>query len=231
MTFIDTIDPAGANGKVKDMYQRLQGRLDYLPNYARVFSHRPDVMAAWAGLQRTIKANLTERDYSLITLAAARAMHSSYCALAHARKLCAHDFSEAELIAILRGDAVGSLGTAERAMMALVEKVVRSPSAVQQEDIDALRDLGFSDAQVFDIVAAAAARCFFSRVPDALGVRPDNALADVNPRLRELLELGRPIEPAGPRGATHTAGAYPEPDPVPGCPAKRAASSGLPQVL
>ncbi|WP_187276325.1 carboxymuconolactone decarboxylase family protein [Parahaliea maris] len=194
MTFINTIDPADAPAEVQAMYRQLQGRLDYLPNYAPVFSHRPRVMSAWAALQDTIREELSDREYSLITLAAARAMGSTYCALAHTRKLCRKHFSEEELLAILQEPSSSSLTAAERAMMALADKVVRSPSTVRQEDVDALREQGCSDARVFDVVAAAAARCFFARVPDALGVRADPALGQMNRVLRELLVVGRPID-------------------------------------
>ncbi len=51
MTFISTTEPHAANGAVADLYQRLQGNADYLPNYARTFCHRPDVMAPLAELQ------------------------------------------------------------------------------------------------------------------------------------------------------------------------------------
>ncbi len=137
---------------------------------------------------------ISDRDYSLITLAAARAMGSTYCALAHARKLCRHHFSEAELVAILCNPATSCLTDAEQAMLAFAEKVVHSPSTITEEDIDSLRESGFSDAQVFDIVAASAARCFFARVPDALGARPDCALGGLPPALQELLVVGRQID-------------------------------------
>ena len=82
-------------------------------------------------------------------------------------------------------------------MMRFARKVALDSSSVAAADIDALRDTGFSDAQVFDIAAAAAGRCFFAKLPDALGVRPDAALGDLPQALRELLESGRPVEPAG----------------------------------
>jgi hypothetical protein len=44
-----------------------------------------------------------------------------------------------------------------------------------------------------DVVLAAAARCFFAKTLDALGVRPDAALAELEPELLEVLVVGRPI--------------------------------------
>jgi len=44
-----------------------------------------------------------------------------------------------------------------------------------------------------DVVLAAAARCFFSKTLDALGVLPDASYAELEPELREVLVVGRPI--------------------------------------
>jgi hypothetical protein len=44
-----------------------------------------------------------------------------------------------------------------------------------------------------DVVLAAAARCFFSKTLDGLGVRPDASLAELDEAVREVLVLGRPI--------------------------------------
>jgi hypothetical protein len=47
-----------------------------------------------------------------------------------------------------------------------------------------------------DVVLAAAARCFFSKALDALGVLPDAELAELEPELLEVLVVGRPIADA-----------------------------------
>jgi hypothetical protein len=44
-----------------------------------------------------------------------------------------------------------------------------------------------------DVVLAAAARCFFSKTLDALGVLPDARYRELEPELREALVVGRPI--------------------------------------
>jgi alkylhydroperoxidase family enzyme len=83
MTFIETIPGDRATGDVRAMYEQTQASLGYVPNYAKVFSHRPRTMAAWAGLLQNICSNLDDCRYELITLSATRALRSSYCTLAH----------------------------------------------------------------------------------------------------------------------------------------------------
>ena len=53
--------------------------------------------------------------------------------------------------------------------------------------------LGLSDADILDVVLAAAARCFFSKTLDGLGVEPDARFAELEPALRDALTVGRAI--------------------------------------
>ena len=45
-------------------------------------------------------------------------------------------------------------------------------TSVEEEDVERLRSLGLSDEDVAGVVLAAAARCFFSKTLDGLGVEP-----------------------------------------------------------
>lgn len=53
---------------------------------------------------------------------------------------------------------------------------------------------GLSDAEIFDIVAATAVRCFFSKTLDALGVKADSTYKTLEPGLKAALVIGRPID-------------------------------------
>ena len=80
------------------------------------------------------------------------------------------------------------------AIMDLAEKVAEDATAVTQADVDRLRALGLSDPEILDVVLAAAARCFFSKVLDGVGAQADRQYGDkVEPELREALVVGRPI--------------------------------------
>ena len=44
------------------------------------------------------------------------------------------------------------------------------------------------------MAAAAAARCFFSKLLDAVGAQADSTFKDLDPALRSALTVGRPID-------------------------------------
>jgi len=193
MAFIDTVPVHRAEGEVRAMYEKTQAALGYVSNYAKVFSHRPQVMAAWSSLLATIRASMDTRRYELVTLAAARALRSSYCMLAHGSILRQEFYSDEQLTAIARNTAGGELAPADVATMAFAEKVVRDASAITEGDVRVLREHGLSDAEIFDVTAAAAARCFFSKLVDALGAEPDAAYESLEDDLKRSLTPGRPI--------------------------------------
>ncbi len=197
MSFIETIPVAEATGDVRLMYEQNQARLGYVPNFAKVFSLRPQVMDGWAHLQKSIRSTMDLRRYELVTLAAARALRSSYCSLAHGRVLETQFFSADDVTRIARRDEGSPLDPAEVAVMAFAEKVVRQADGVTREDVELLRSHGLTDGEIFDVAAAAAARCFFSKILDALGAEPDASYDALAPDLREALTVGRPISREG----------------------------------
>jgi alkylhydroperoxidase family enzyme len=157
-------------------------------NFERAFARRPEVFAAWQQLNGAIKATSELRRYELATLAAARRLRSSYCCLAHG-KVLAEQFYDYESVPKLPN----GLDDADRAIMAFAEKVVVDATAITQADVDELRAHGLSDDEVFDVALTAAARCFFSKTLDALGVQPDAAYSALEASFVEASTVGRPI--------------------------------------
>jgi alkylhydroperoxidase family enzyme len=160
----------------------------------RAFEARPDVFAAWQQLNGSIKAGMDLRRYELATLAAARRLRSSYCSLMHGRVL-RDQFGEA-VADIARDRRTAPLDAVDVAVMDLAERVVDDATSIGDSDLQPLRDLGLSETEIMDIVLAAAARCFFSKALDGLGVLPDSELAELEPELLEVLVVGRPIAEA-----------------------------------
>ena len=65
MSFIETIPEQYADADVLAMYERQSSFFGYLPNYARVFSHRPEVMRLWADLQNGVRSGPCAAGFAL----------------------------------------------------------------------------------------------------------------------------------------------------------------------
>ena len=193
MAFIKTTRAREATGDVHDMYRRQQDHWGYVPNYAKVFSHRPEVMARWGRLLAEIRRPADDRRFELVTFAVALELRHSSCSLAHGKKL-GEIIGTDNVIAIADGKEPGVLSDAEIAMMRFARDVARDARKITRGRVEELTEIhGFSDDEVFDIVAIASARCFFTKVLDGLGVEPDSAFMVLDYEFRDKVGKGRPI--------------------------------------
>jgi len=197
MAFIETTRPEHADGAVATMYRRQQSAWGYVPNYAKVFCHRPEVMARWGMLLAEIKRPMDQRRFELVTFVAAHALRNTACVLAHGRALRPF-FSDAQIVAIAAGRFEGILDEAERAMLRFARQVAQDASQVTADQVAALREQGFTDAEIFDIAATAAGRAFFTKILDALGVQSDSPSRSLDEAFRGPLTVGRPIDTSEP---------------------------------
>lgn len=194
MTFIETVAAEEATGATAELYAAEQEVFGFLPNLVRTFSLRPEVYLAWKQLNGAVKGGMELRRYELATIAAARVLRSSYCALAHGSVLMDRGFLEPDALrAVVADYRDAGLDEVDVAVMDLAAKVAEDATSVEQADVDRLRSLGLSDQDILDVVLAAAARCFFSKVLDAVGAEPDAKYGQLDPPIRDALTVGRAI--------------------------------------
>jgi AhpD family alkylhydroperoxidase len=165
MTYLRTPDQS-------PLYPVEQAAHGYVPNYTRVFALVPEAYAGWRQLGTSIKHAMDERRFELATVAAARAVGSAYCTLAHEKVLRDRFADRAEL------DPV------DLSIMDFAGRVAADPNGVTAADADVLRGHGLSDVEIFQIVLAACARRFFSGVLSATGALPDTELSTVHVGLK-----------------------------------------------
>ena len=198
MPFIEEVGDDEATGPAAELFAENRAEGGFVRNDSRVLAHRPKIAEAWAALAGSVKETMDPRRYELATLAAARRLRSSYCMLAHGEIVREKFLDEQALRAVVRDHRSSDLDRTDVAVMDFAEKIVADATSVTQDDVDRLRELGLIDGEIFEVAATAATRCFYSKLPDALGVQADAAYLDVfDPELREVLAVGRPIEGAG----------------------------------
>ena len=191
--FIETVTEESATGDVAEYYRQQRDAWGFLPNYAAAFATRPDVARAWNALNGAIRGGMDRRRFELATIGAARALRSTYCTAAHSKFLrdeCGDDHT-LELIA--KDPSGGALPDEDRAVYQFAAKVATAADSVGQQDIDRLRSVGLSDPDIADVVFAASARSFFTRVLDGLGAQLDAQTARAFPaeQLASMI-VGRP---------------------------------------
>lgn len=188
MTILHTAAESEVSGLAAELYSEDRAAIGYVPSRTRVMALNPEAVRAFQALIKSIAPGLGMRRFELVTLAAAGAIGSAACRLAHGRKsLKFIDPDELERIA--RDFRAAGLPAEEVAMMEFAERLSRDSSAMTAQDAATLREHGFSDREIVDIALAAAARNFYSRALHALGVEPD-VPPTLSPELRDALLAG-----------------------------------------
>ena len=165
----------------------------YVWNVSRLWAYQPGTLKQLFGVmsEAFTPSGLSFRQRGILVTAAASALGDSYCSLAWGGKL--GQASDAAIAAgVLNGSDAG-LTDQEKAMAAWARKVARDPNATAPSDIQALRDCGLDDGQIFAITAFVALRLAFSTINDSLGAQPDAQLAQSLPE--QVARLSRTAGP------------------------------------
>jgi uncharacterized peroxidase-related enzyme len=190
------LDPPEVSPDVQRLYDEDVEDAGYVMNLTRLWAQQPGASQLFTDLLgRVAEAGaLDRRRRGVLVAACASTLGDAYCSLAWGTRLA--DEAGAEVAAgVLRGDDSG-LTEDERALARFARLVARDPNATQPGDVQALRDAGLSDEQVFAVTLYVSLRVAFSSVNDALGARPDRQLVERAPAaVRAAVTFGR--SPAG----------------------------------
>jgi uncharacterized peroxidase-related enzyme len=169
----------------------------YVWNVSRLWAYQPETIDRLFKLmsQAFKPSGLAFRQRGILVTAAASTLGDSYCSMAWGGKLAGA--TDPDLAAGVLTGRDGELSDQEKAMAAWARKIVKDPNATTPADVQALRDAGLNDEQVFAITAFVALRIAFSTINDALGAQPDPQLVESLPKqVVDAVTYGRPASPA-----------------------------------
>ena len=78
MWYIQPVADENVEGTLRELYNQDLEKDGYVSNTTRAWSYRPEMMAFWTQLLKTIRSHLRLRTYELVTLAASRAIGCAY---------------------------------------------------------------------------------------------------------------------------------------------------------
>jgi uncharacterized peroxidase-related enzyme len=189
------LDRADVTERVQALFDADVAEMGFVMNSSQLWAYQPEALAMLFSLMSQVASArpIRFRERGILVAASASALGDSYCSLAWGTKLAQK--ADAQLAAgVLRGDD-NALTKAERAMAAWARHVASDPNGTSTENVQELRDAGFSDADIFAITVYVALRVALSTVNDALGARPDAEYRTLAPApVRDAVTFGRPID-------------------------------------
>jgi uncharacterized peroxidase-related enzyme len=153
---IPTLDTAPEASKAT--LENVHKQLGVVPNLFRLIGNSPAALTAFTSFQGAMSKTLDLRTRERIALAVAQVNGCDYCLSAHTYLgLNLAKISPEEITLNRKGE---SSDDKAGAAVSFAAKVARERGHVSQGDIDVLRDAGYSDAQVVEIIALVAENSF-----------------------------------------------------------------------
>lgn len=158
MSRLTAINPAEATGKAKDLLDAVQKKLGLTPNMMRTMAQSPAVLEAYLNFSGALASgSLNAKVREQIALAVGEANSCEYCVSAHTAIGKMVGLSEDDI----NGSRQSSSGDARtNAALKFAQTVVLERGEVSDRDIQRVREAGFTDGEIGEIVAAVALNIF-----------------------------------------------------------------------
>jgi len=134
-------------------------------NLAEVYlqiANSEESLKAYLEMELALRASsLSDREIEAVKLLVSQINRCNYCLSIHQFKASAAGFNETELLAIRKAQPIGDDRIDQ--LTSLVQTVFKSPGELSENQLQALRSVGFTDADLVDI-ALAITTIFFTNI-------------------------------------------------------------------
>lgn len=160
MSLLQTVAPQLAQGQVAKVYGEIEQAMGFVPNAMQIFSSSPAVLEMrWQNIGYYMQhPTLSFPLLAMVRMLVSQENECEYCVGLNAAMLINKvGLTPDEVAAIKKNPANAPLDEKDKAMLQLVLKATKAPKTVSKDDLDKLRDLGWSDGEIVDAVHHGAA--------------------------------------------------------------------------
>ena len=169
--------PAGPlSPEMKAYFAKCQEKLGFVPNVLKAYAFDMAKLSAFVALYNDLMlapSGLSKLEREMIAVAVSSHNRCYYCLVAHgaAVRQLSGDPVLGELMVM--NYRAAPLSPRQRAMLDFAVKLTAEPWKVEDEDRARLREVGFSDRDIWDVSAVAAFFNMSNRVASATDMRPN----------------------------------------------------------
>ncbi len=173
MSWIKEIEYEKAEGKTKEVYDKIKDQRGKLSNIMKVQSLMPEAMDHHLNLYLSIMfkdRSLSRERCEMIGVVVSSINGCDYCVNHHAEALN-HFWKDQDKIKELEENYENlDISKKERKMLDFVKISTEKPDSIKREDINGLRKAGFSDDVILNIAMISSYFNFVNRIALTLGV-------------------------------------------------------------
>jgi uncharacterized peroxidase-related enzyme len=181
MARVALLDPDQATGRTKEVFERVKSYYRMIPGLQQGLAHLPETTdALWTlSLATAGEGTIREELKRVFFAVTAYEVECEYCTAAHMIALLGKQWSREECVEVIEGKPSPRLSDKENAAVNFARVVGRRPAAVTDQMVDALRAIGWTDAEIVEIVASVALMRYTTTVASALDVPLEKAMEGV----------------------------------------------------
>lgn len=152
-------------------------KLGFIPNVLKAYSFNPTKFQAFTDMYNDLMlgpSGLSKLEREMLAVAASSINHCFYCLTAHGaavRQLSENPKLGEEIVMNYRS---ADLSDRHKAMLDFATMMTQSPEAIEEEDRQLLRDVGFSDRDIWDIASVVSFFNMTNRMATAIDMRPND---------------------------------------------------------
>jgi uncharacterized peroxidase-related enzyme len=176
MSRINTINTDEASGKTKTLLDAVQSKLGITPNSMKTMAQSPEVLEAYLGFSGAIGSSLTATLREQIALVSAEENGCGYCAAAHTALGKLAGLTEKQT---LEARLAASEDVKTDAALKFAKIVIEKRGRVSDADLNSVRDAGYTDGNLAEIVAHVALNIFTNYFNEVGQVEIDFPKVDV----------------------------------------------------
>lgn len=175
MVWIHVTGEERAEGLLKEGYERIRRALGRIIPFYRAYSVSPRLLHAHLDFYGAVGAPgaLSKLRKEMIATAVSADNGCAHCTQLHGDFLSRLTPDQTLVRALMTDPAAALLEAADRALIAYALKLTRTPRAMRQADVEALRAAGLSEAEIFEAAFVTAYFNYTNRVAEGLGVEPE----------------------------------------------------------
>jgi uncharacterized peroxidase-related enzyme len=151
-------------------------KLGLVPNVLRAYAFDIEKLDAFTALYNNLMlgaSGLTKLEREMIGVVVSSINRCWYCQVAHGAAVRELSGDPALGEALVMNWKAAELSPSHRAMLTFVDKMTRDSAGITEEDRESLRDAGFSDRDIWDIVSVAGFFAMSNRVASATAMQPN----------------------------------------------------------
>jgi uncharacterized peroxidase-related enzyme len=162
--------------EVKELWARPLAKLGFVPHVLRIMALRPGLLLGWWQFYDELmrgESGLTKEQREMIAVVVSAQNRCHYCVVSHSAALRALTGDPPLVDRLASNWKYADLEPRERVMLAYAVKLTEASSQCTEEDVQTLRDAGWSDEDILDIAQVASMFNFTNRLASGLGWVPN----------------------------------------------------------